>query len=71
MTSPAVATRNVQFVTPDLVIDLSQFATTIDVARLDPAVIKAVKSNILDTLSCALAGSSANAIADVAGLVRD
>jgi 2-methylcitrate dehydratase PrpD len=53
-----------------LVIDLSRFAATIDTARLDAAVIKAVKTNILDTLSCALAGSSAKAIAEVADLVR-
>ncbi|HSW18358.1 MAG TPA: MmgE/PrpD family protein, partial [Ramlibacter sp.] len=44
---------------------------TIDAARLDDAVLKAVKSNILDTLSCALAGSSAKAIAEVAGLVQE
>lgn len=30
-----------------------------------------VKANILDTLSCAFGGSSAPAIAEVAGLVRD
>jgi hypothetical protein len=50
-----------------LVIDLSRFAATIDVARLDAAFIKAVKTNILDTLSCAPAGSSAKAIAEVSG----
>ena len=43
----------------------------IDIARLDPAVVKAVKNNIGDTLSCALAGSSAKAIAEVSGLVRE
>ena len=58
-------------VTPDLVTDLARFASTIEAARLDPAVIKAVKTNILDTLSCALAGSSAKAIAEVSGLVQE
>jgi 2-methylcitrate dehydratase PrpD len=71
MTSAAVAIRDVEVTTSDLVVDLSHFAATIDVARLDAAVIKAVKTNILDTLSCALAGSSAKAIAEVSGLVRE
>jgi 2-methylcitrate dehydratase PrpD len=53
------------------VIDLSRFAATIDAAQLDATVIKAVKTNVLDTLTCALAGSSADAIADVADLVRE
>jgi 2-methylcitrate dehydratase PrpD len=57
--------------TPDLAIDLARFASTIDAAALDEAVVKAVKSNILDTLSCALAGSSAKAIAEVRGLVEE
>jgi 2-methylcitrate dehydratase PrpD len=55
----------------DLVIDLAQFASTVDVAELDSRVIDAVKTNILDTLSCALAGSSAEAIEEVSGLVRE
>ena len=38
---------------------------------LDPAVVKAVKTNIGDTLSCALAGSSAKAIDVVSGLVKE
>lgn len=62
---------NAQIVKPDLVIDLARFAANIDAARLDATVIKAVKTNILDTLSCALAGSSAKAIAEVSGLVRE
>ena len=71
MTSAAVAETNAQVATADLVVDLARFAATIDAARLDPAVVKAVKTNILDTLSCALAGSSAKAIAEVSGLVRE
>ena len=61
MTSAAVAASDLQVATADLVIDLSRFAATIDTARLDAEVIKAVKTNILDTLSYALAGSSAKA----------
>jgi len=56
---------------PDLVIELARLAANIDAAHLDPAVVEAVKTNILDTLSCALAGSSAKAIAEVSGLVRE
>ena len=56
---------------PDLVIDLARFAAGINTAQLDPAVVQAVKTNILDTLSCALAGSSAKAIAEVSGLVSE
>jgi 2-methylcitrate dehydratase PrpD len=70
MTSAAVAST-VQAQNTDLVVDLARFAATIDAARLDAAVVKAVKTNILDTLSCALAGSSAKAIAEVAGLVKE
>ncbi len=64
-TSPTTPTA------PDLVIDLARFAAGIDAAQLDLAVVEAVKTNILDTLSCALAGSSAKAITEVADLVRE
>jgi 2-methylcitrate dehydratase PrpD len=55
----------------DLVDDLAGFAAGIDFARLDPTVVQAVKTNVLDTLACGLAGSSAPAIAEVTGLVRE
>lgn len=71
MSSAVTATREVAAASPDLVIDLARFAATLDTVRLDAAVIKAVKTNILDTLSCALAGSSAKAIAEVSGLVQE
>ena len=71
MTSSAAHANPVQSTTPDLVIDVARFAATIDIAHLDPAVIKAVKTNIADTLSCALAGSSAKAIDVVSGLVKE
>jgi 2-methylcitrate dehydratase PrpD len=69
-TAPS-AIAHVQAKGPDLVVDLSHFAANIDTSTLDPAVIAAVKINILDTLSCALAGSSAKAIAEVSGLVQE
>jgi 2-methylcitrate dehydratase PrpD len=56
---------------PDLVQEVARFAAELDASRLDDGVVKAVKTNILDTLSCALAGSSAKAIAEVSGLVRE
>ena len=68
--SASAATASVSSATPDLVNDLARFAAGIDIAQLDPAVVKAVKINISDTLSCALAGSSAKAIGEVSGLVR-
>ena len=57
--------------TPDLVVELAHFAATIDTTRLDSAVVEAVKVNILDTMACALAGSSANGIAEIAGLANE
>jgi 2-methylcitrate dehydratase PrpD len=71
MTASADAGSTEQAVKPDLVNDLARFAANLDAARLDTAVVKAIKTNILDTLSCALAGSSAPAIAEVTGLVRE
>jgi 2-methylcitrate dehydratase PrpD len=56
---------------PDLAIDVARFAAQIDASKLDRTVVAAVKANILDTLSCALAGSSAKAIAEVSGLVEE
>jgi 2-methylcitrate dehydratase PrpD len=67
--SPAQS-ANAAPATRDLAADLARFAVAADVTRLDGAVVEAVKANILDTLSCVLAGSSAPAIAEVADLVR-
>jgi len=62
---PAPAAR------PDLANDLARFAAEIDAARLPATVVEAVKTNILDTMSCGLAGSSAKAIPEVTDLVRE
>jgi 2-methylcitrate dehydratase PrpD len=59
-----------QLETVDLAFDLGDFAANIVAARLDVAVIDSVKRSILDTLSCALAGSSADGIRQVSELVR-
>ena len=57
--------------TTDLAIDLAGFAASLDCAQLGAEVIDAVKMNIGDTLSCALAGSSAQGIAEVSALVKE
>ncbi|SDZ70868.1 2-methylcitrate dehydratase PrpD [Variovorax sp. YR266] len=71
MTAASDTKINTRPAHPDLAIDLARFASSLDTARLDDAVVQAVKTNILDTLSCALAGSSAKAIGEVSGLVRE
>jgi 2-methylcitrate dehydratase PrpD len=55
----------------DLAADLARFASQVSAAYLAPDVVGAVKANILDTLSCALAGSTAPAIDVVHGLVDE
>lgn len=67
----ATAAHQTGAVNTDLAVDLARFACGIDTGRLDPAVVRAVQANIFDTLACALAGSSAPAIAEVTGLVRE
>jgi 2-methylcitrate dehydratase PrpD len=57
-------------VSSDLVEDVAQFAASVQTPHLPKSVIKSVKTNILDTLSCAVAGSSAMAIAEVSDLVQ-
>lgn len=64
MTATSHTTADTRPTTPDLAIDLARFASGVDATTLDDAVIEAAKTNILDTLSCALAGSSAKAIGD-------
>jgi 2-methylcitrate dehydratase PrpD len=55
---------------PDLACDIARFAASLSYADLSHDVADAVKVNVLDTLSCALAGSSAQGIAEVADLVH-
>lgn len=64
-TTPSVSTR------PDLAVELARFVVNLDTARLDRTVVEAVKTNIADTLACALAGSSAPAVPEVTGLVQE
>jgi 2-methylcitrate dehydratase PrpD len=55
----------------DLVVDLARFAVSVNITNLEKDVIALAKMDILDTLSCGLAGSSAPAISEVSGLVRE
>jgi 2-methylcitrate dehydratase PrpD len=71
MSSIACPDHAPPLVSTDLVQAVAHFATSIEAARLPDQVIDAVKTNILDTLSCALAGSSAAAIEEISGLVRE
>lgn len=55
----------------DLALDLASFAANIAIDRLPEAVVEAAKVNLFDTLACALAGSSAKAVAEITGLVQE
>lgn len=55
---------------PDLAQDLAHFAAGVGFDTLPAEVAAAIKSNILDTLACAIAGSSGEVIDEVAALVR-
>jgi 2-methylcitrate dehydratase PrpD len=71
MNSTAVSESTTRPTTADLAIDLARFAASLDCAQLGADVVGAVKTNIGDTLSCALAGSSAKGIAEVSDLVKE
>lgn len=71
MSSQATLEVKPQLAKQDLVVDLAHFVAGLCVTRLDAEVVKAVKTNILDTLSCGLAGSSAKAIGEVLSLVQE
>lgn len=53
----------------DLAFELAHFAVHTDTAALPAPVVQAVKANILDTLCCAIAGSSGEVIDEVSTLV--
>ncbi len=67
----ALARRAETDAADDLAADLAHFASGLDPARLPEAVRAAVRVNILDTLACAVAGSTGKAVAEVAGLVAE
>jgi 2-methylcitrate dehydratase PrpD len=48
----------------------AQFSSGLNANALPQSVLKATKTNLLDTLACAIAGSSAPGVDDVAYLVR-
>ncbi|OZD13111.1 MmgE/PrpD family protein [Rhodococcus sp. 06-156-3C] len=55
----------------DLAADLADFVTGLSYADLGDAVVDATKANILDTLVCAVAGSTAPAVSEVRALVEE
>lgn len=55
----------------DLADELAEFAVGIEIADLNAETLAAAKTNILDTIACALAGSSAPAVTDVLSLVQE
>ncbi|MEN2738394.1 MmgE/PrpD family protein [Microbacterium sp. X-17] len=50
---------------------VADFASRLTLSDLPTSALRAVEHNIEDTLTCALAGSSALAVDDIAGLVRE
>jgi 2-methylcitrate dehydratase PrpD len=56
---------------PDLANDLAAFAANLAADTLPAEVGAATQANILDTLACALAGSSAPGVADIRALVDE
>ena len=54
----------------DFAQDLAAFAAGLEFASLDPAVVEAVKTDLFDTLACAVAGSSAPGVDEVRTLVN-
>lgn len=57
--------------TNDVAFELARFAANAAAGGLPAEVVTATKNNIFDTLSCAWAGSSARAVAEITGLVRE
>jgi 2-methylcitrate dehydratase PrpD len=55
----------------DLAQALARFAARVDLAGLAPEVVEAAKVNILDTLACAFAGSSAKAVPEIGSMVEE
>ncbi|KAM0747673.1 2-methylcitrate dehydratase PrpD [Meredithblackwellia eburnea MCA 4105] len=55
----------------DLAVDLAEFASSLKAEGLSSEVVEAVKTNIFDTLACALAGSTAPAVSDLKELVEE
>lgn len=57
--------------TRDLAADLAAFVAGLSYTDLGDAVVDATKANILDTLVCAVAGSTAPAVSEVRALVEE
>lgn len=53
----------------DLAYDIAAFADKLTFEDLAPNVVQAAKTNIIDTLACMIAGSSADGVQDLADLI--
>jgi 2-methylcitrate dehydratase PrpD len=70
-TAAAPAPDTAHGVDDDYAAHLAAFACGIDGAALDPRVVRAVKTNLFDTLACAAAGSNAAGVAELRGLATE
>jgi 2-methylcitrate dehydratase PrpD len=55
----------------DFAADFANFAAALDIESLPADVVRAAKANVSDILACAVAGVSADGVADVAAVVQE
>lgn len=55
---------------PDLAVCIAEHAVGADIARLPREAIAAARTNLIDTLACSIAGSTAPGVREVVGLVQ-
>jgi 2-methylcitrate dehydratase PrpD len=67
LSSPAMAPTATR---DEFAASFAAFSATLRLSDLPDEVIQAARVNLLDTLACAIAGSNAPGVADVAGLAR-
>jgi 2-methylcitrate dehydratase PrpD len=60
MATPTSTSTSASTTTEDFAVTLARFATGVSTRSLPGEVVEAVKMNVLDTLACAVAGSSAH-----------
>ncbi len=55
---------------PDIAVHLAEHAVGADIAHLPREAVEATRTNLIDTLACAIAGSTAPGAKEVIGLVK-
>lgn len=65
------ATDEVTLRSPDFAQEFAAFSANLTLAAMPPEAIAAVKTNLYDTLACAVAGTSASGVADLTALIKD